>query len=150
MRYLFAGLLSLSALVGCQQSASSVPPAKTVEQAQATAPAKFEIRDFSIDEQRQSYGGVVYKGRGTLVTRDVAVSKGNYMVWITVKQAHKNDDVWKSLVLLHDGIGTIETHDYQAKDDVKSVKYYDWKILGYAALSTGVIEQEGSTVSDRK
>ncbi|SEO43809.1 hypothetical protein SAMN05428959_10817 [Duganella sp. CF517] len=150
MRQIIALSLLLAALVGCQQSSSSPPAAKATDAAAASntaTPTKFEIRDFSLDEQKQSYGGIIYKGRGTLVTKDVVVNKGNYMVWVTAKQAHKNDDVWKGLVLMHDGIGTIETSDYQSKDEIKQAKYYDWKILGYAALSSGVIEQESATVA---
>jgi hypothetical protein len=155
MRAITITLASLVLLGGCQQNSAPTtttnspvtPSAATV----ANAPATFQIRDFKLDEQKQSYGGVIYKGRGTLVSKDVRLTKGSYIVWLTVKQAHKNEEQWKTMVLMHDGIGTLETSDYLAKDDAdkgRTVKYLDWKILGYTALSAGTIEAEDAAVSN--
>lgn len=155
MRAAIMTLAILASLSGCQQNAAPTTaasaPATASAAASAPTSAKFQIRDFKLDEQKQSYGGVIYKGRGTLVSKDVSISKGTYMVWLTVKQAHKNDEQWKTVVVMHDGIGTVETSDYLSKDDAdkgKAVKYADWKILGYTALSAGTIEAEDAAASN--
>lgn len=155
MRAIILTLASLASLAGCQQNATPTTATSTPAAASSTvsahAPAKFQIRDFKLDEQKQSYGGVIYKGRGTLVSKDAALSKGTYMVWLTVKQAHKNEEQWKTVVVMHDGIGTVETSDYLSKDDAdkgKAVKYVEWKILGYTALSAGTIEAEDVAASN--
>lgn len=154
MRAITVTILALVSLAGCQQNAAPTAAANTpAASATVLTPtsAKFQIRDFKLDEQKQSYGGVIYKGRGTLVSKDASISKGTYMVWLTVKQTHKNDEQWKTVVVMHDGIGTVETSDYLSKDDAdkgKAVKYADWKILGFTALSAGTIESEDAAASN--
>jgi hypothetical protein len=148
MQKKFLLLLVTVSLAACQQQGSAPSEtASTKHQAQndkegsVAGPVKFELRDFQLDEQKQSYGGAMYKGRGTLVIKDPSVARGNYMVWLTVKQAHKNDEPAKILVLVHDGIGTVETHDYLTKDELEKtkVKYVNWEVLGYVPMSAGTI-----------
>ena len=136
-------------LAGCQQSTppsatvatSAVAPTVVALPAPASrAPVKFEVRDFKLDAESESYG-VTTKGRGTLVTRDPSMAKGAYMVWISAKQAHKSDEPTHDMILMTDGIGTVSTFDYASKSDraSKDVKYYDWSVIGYVKLDKGVM-----------
>ncbi|MES2405241.1 MAG: hypothetical protein V4567_13025 [Pseudomonadota bacterium] len=153
-----AALLMLAAgVAACSQYAPSAPaqPSSTASAGHtlasqvpstsvATAPTQpvaFEIRDFSLDRQSQPYGGVQYRGRGTFATRDPRLAKGNFVVWVSAKQQQKSGEPWRALVLLQDGLGTIQTFDYQTKDEEKkeTVRYYDWKILGYVPLMPGTL-----------
>lgn len=155
MKKLFILLIAVG-LVGCQPRASSTsettsssPQLPSEKNSSVVSQAKFELRDFQLDEQKQSYGGALYKGRGTLVAKDPVVSRGNYLVWLTVRQTHKNDELGRFAVFLHDGIGTVETHDYITKDDLErtKVKYVDWQVLGYMPMSPGIIVAD--TASDQ-
>lgn len=135
----------VAALAGCQQSSSSggetaTPVAPVPASGAAQNLVRFEIRDFKLDEQKKSYGTEI-NGRGTLVTKDDALKKGNYVVWLSVKQAHKNDERAKYLIVLRDGIGTIETFDILNREDgeKKKIKYFDWEIIGFVKLQEGVI-----------
>jgi len=150
-------LILVAGVAACSQYAPSAPaqpssttsashtPASQVPStnvaAAPTQPAAFEIRDFSLDRQSQSYGSVEYRGRGTLVTRDPRLAKGNFVVWVSAKQQQKSGEAWRTLVLMQDGLGTIQTFDYQTKDEEKkdTVRYYDWKILGYVPLMPGML-----------
>ncbi len=87
--------MTVAALAGCQQSSSSGGAAtqSTAQSATPVAstattqtPVKFEVRDFKLDERKESYG-LTTKGRGTLITKDDALKKGSYMVWLSVKLA---------------------------------------------------------------
>lgn len=136
--------MAVAVLAGCQQSSSS-GGAATQSTAQPVAPVasssatqtlpKFEVRDFKLDEKRTSGEITEFNGRGTLVAKDDALKRGNYMVWLSVKQTLDNDEITETQsVLLRDGIGTIETFAYARK-----VKYFDWKILGFIKLQEGVV-----------
>ena len=138
----------IAVLAGCQQSSSDAttqskvqPSAPAASPSTREIPVRFEVRDFKLDEQKESYGTTT-NGRGTLVTKDDALKKGSYMVWLSVKLAQKNDETQKQLVLLRDGIGTIETFEYISSEDrdKKKVMYFDWKIIGFVKLQDGVIE----------
>ncbi len=169
MKRIVALLIMTAGVAACSQYAPSAPahpsnaaavetptaavsPAQQPSVAPAPAqPAAFEIRDFSLDRQSQSFGGVEYRGRGTLVTRDARLAKGNFVVWVSAKQQQKAGEEWRTLVLLQDGLGTIQTFDYQTKEDEKkeTVRYYDWKILGYVPLMPGTLSSspDGSAPS---
>ena len=93
------------ALAGCQQSSSSdgatsrqtaTPVAPVPTPGATQTPVRFEVRDFKLDEQKELYGTTT-KGRRTLVTKDDALKKGSYMVWLSVKEAQKNDERTKQL-----------------------------------------------------
>jgi len=102
----------------------------------SSQPVQFELRDFGIKKQSADYGAQRYTGHGTLVTRDQRLSNGNYILWLSVKQAQENDQEITFQILLKDGIGTVETADYQTSEEEKTekVRYYDWSILGYTPL----------------
>jgi hypothetical protein len=63
------------------------------------------------------------------------------MVWYSAKEAQNNDERKKHLIVLRDGIGTIETYDFLSREDreKKKVKYFDWEIIGFVKLQEGVI-----------
>ena len=131
-------------IAGCQQPLAGSTPASSPTIASTTpaaAPALFEIRDFTRDEEEGKYTTTV-KGRGTLVTKDARLSNGNYMVWLSAKQEHVNDEPWRIQVLLKDGIGTFGTFDIPDKGE--KIKYYDWEILGYLPMEKGQIKAVGN------
>lgn len=157
MRRIAALLVMAASVAACSQYAPGAPVSSGNVTAQnqistnqvqstreATAPAQpaaFEVRDFSLDRQSQPYGGVQYRGRGTLVTHDPRLAKGNFVVWVSAKQQQKSGEPWRTLVLLQDGLGTIQTFDYQTKDEEKkeTVRYFDWEVLGYVPLMPGTL-----------
>jgi len=50
------------------------------------------------------------------------------------------------MVLVRDGIGTVETSDYQTSEDESKkvvVKYSDWATLGYVEFHPATIAVEG-------
>lgn len=148
---------------GCQPTAPknevtaqpSVPlgaPIPTPKAAQANV--KFEVRDFKLEEQNDSpasklFKTVTTKGRGILVAKDDALKTGNFMIWLAVKQAHKDDEKIKFFVLLTGGIGTFETFDIESREDMekKKIKYFDWEIVGFVKLQDGVIATNESAIS---
>ena len=121
-------LASLLALLACGRSVEKVDsPAE---------PPAFEIRDFKVEKLKE--GDVVLaKGRGTLVTRDSRLLSGTYIVWITVKKAHRNDREQRYAVVVKDGVGNIETQDRLDEFDallLKTTSFSDWRVIGYAPL----------------
>ncbi|GEM_PF-5082733 len=55
-----------------------------------------------------------------MVAKDDALKKGNYMVWLSVKLVEDNDETTRQLILLlRDGIGTIEITNFVAYGDQK-------------------------------
>ena len=127
-------------LTACDRPLAPIPvspPAK---------PPTFEIRDFKVDMQREE-GVMNAKGRGTLVAKDPAMKTGTYVVWLTVKRTHRNDQDRRYSIVVRDGAGTIETQDHFLEQDeaAKSVRFYDWQVVGYVMLQPAVIE--GSAAS---
>lgn len=142
-------MIAVAALAGCQQSSSSGGTAtqskvssdlSVATPAVKQTPAKFEVLDFKLDEQKESYGTKI-NGRGTLIAKDDTLKKGSYMVWLSSKMSQKNDERMKQLVLMRDGIGTIETFDFLNSEDSerKKVKYFDWEVIGFVKLQEGII-----------
>jgi hypothetical protein len=118
----------------------------------AAPPARFEIRDFKLSEQLTALGAVDVTGRGTLVALDDSVKKGTYFVWLTAKRiTHKEDDV-STVLILRDGLATIETSDYVSKDnkDKVRVRYTDWRMTGYIRFQEGVIVSDAPTAVPQK
>ena len=138
-------------LAGCQQPSSSTnaqakpadAPIISPTTMATQGPVKFEVRDFKLNERKESYGTAIH-GQGILISKDEGLKKGNFMVWLSVKQAHKNDERWKTLIVLRDGIGTIESHDFLSREDREKnkVKYFDWEIIGFVKLQEGVISSD--------
>lgn len=124
---------ALTPLPPAAAASATTPPTNT-----PTQPAKFEIRDFAVDI-RKSDSYETWKGRGTIVAKEPSMSKGAYMVWLSVKKGHANDEIEQTMELVTDGFGTITKSGYLAGDDAKkrSVRYFDWKVLGYAPLLEG-------------
>lgn len=124
-------------LVGCKPTS----PAPLASEASV---ARFEIRDFKLDPKTSEYGSLSVDGRGTLVALDDSLRKGTFLVWLTVKRAHKSDEPVDVVLLLRDGLATIETSDYVAKEDKDKVKvkYIDWKVAGYVPFREGVLVSE--------
>ena len=139
---MFAALGAIT-LASCQPQAT--PPN------QPSTPARFEIRDFKLNEQALDYGTTV-NGRGTLVAMDDAQKKGNFLVWLTAKRTHKADDSVDMVLILRDGLTTIETSDFLSKDEKDKVKvrYTDWKITGYIRFQEGVLVSEGAASAPQK
>lgn len=146
---IITGILIL-ALFGCQKQTSSgddskttsVPPVAPTQ----TTPVKFEVRDFKLDTQNDSTS-TTYKGRGTLYSKDDPVRSGNYMAWLQAKQSHKNDELWSTLVDIHDGIGTFETFDSvrgKQRQDKSEVKYAEWNVAGYIRLTNAQLVSNDS------
>ena len=137
MKKILSAAIATLFIAGCQQPQTATAQASTPAVAATTgaaSPAMFEIRDFTLDENKGEYTTTV-KGRGTLVTKDSRLASGNYMVWISAKQEHENDDPWRTQILLEDGIGTFTTFDMPDKGE--KLKYYDWEVLGYLPLEKG-------------
>ena len=131
-------LVAVFALAACEKQAGSSAAQSSSSASAPTAPentpVEFEVRDFSLDHEKGEYS-TTYKGRGTLVTKDPRLASGNYMVWISVKQSHQNDEPWRAQIFLKDGLGTIETYDYRSNSDKeKEVRYHAWEVLGYIPL----------------
>lgn len=126
------------ALSGCQPFGDKSPVKALSE------PARFELRDFKLDEQDIEYGARRVTGRGTLVALDEKLKKGNFVVWITVKQQHKNGEQAQAVLILRDGLTTVETHDYVTKADRDKIKvrYEEWRMTGYIPMQEGVIVAE--------
>jgi hypothetical protein len=123
MRVIWVIITAIVTLAGCQQPRSSVP-------------AKFEIRDFKLDEHKESYG-VSVKGRGTLVSADETTKHGTYWVFLSARSGRKNDKDGRIAVILRDGIGTIETFDIP--DSGESIQYSGWAVIGYFRFENGTI-----------
>ena len=145
-------VLALFGTSACQQAVpnSGVAPGSIAAQRDnSSGPVAFEIRDFSLDKNSESYGGVSYQGRGTLVTRDARLANGTFIVLITAKQEHENNEELTTQVLVKDGLGTVRVGTYQTDDEekVENVRYYDWGILGFTQLHPGTIQSPGSPTS---
>lgn len=139
--------LSVSA---CQMPQSGGSQASAAPATQGTAkiaqvakepdrPAAFQVRDFTLSEDKSQYGTVTVQGRGTLVTRDPRVENGNYVVWLTAKREQSNGNPWTTQVLVRDGVGTFTTFDLPDKNE--KVKYSDWQVIGFVPLQRGEIER---------
>jgi len=85
MRNILAPLL-FACMVACSPHTSNT---------QSIAPARFEIRDFRLEEVTTEYGSLNVSGRGTLVALDESMKKGNYLVWFTGKRSRKEEDTVK-------------------------------------------------------
>ena len=104
---------------------------------------RFEIRDFKLDEEKQKYGGVQVKGRGTLIAVDDVQRRGSFIVWLTAKQEHDNDSPSLKMIVLRDGVGTFETFDYlTGEEKAKKVRYHNWQMIGFTPMQKGVLVQE--------
>ena len=142
-------------LVGCQPQAPSPTPPTPQASAPASSPAvakpaRFEVRDFKLEEDSKTYGTSV-KGRGTLLALDDELKKGNFLVWLTMKAEHRDAERFLVLIL-HDGLATIETNDFLSeseKDKVK-VRYTDWKITGYVRFQDAVVVNSGAASAPQK
>lgn len=142
MKYRLILVVLVLIFAGCQQSSSNTSKtADSISVSKAQNLVRFEVRDFKLDEEKNSYGGRSIKGRGTLVAKDDAIKKGNYAVWLSYKEAHNNDEQRKQVVVIRDGIGTIETYDYisSSEKEKTKIKYADWKIIGFVKLQEGII-----------
>jgi len=114
-------LLLATVLSACQPTSVNQAPKESTASVAASAAAassastmqlpRFEIRDFKLDEEKQKYGGVQVKGRGTLIAVDDVQRRGSFIVWLTAKQEHDNDSPSLKMIVLRDGVGTFETFD---------------------------------------
>lgn len=93
---------------------------------------EFELRDFSVDRVSQ-------KGRGTLVAKDEMLKVGTYLVYLSAKQVHRDNQHWTTTVILRDGYATVETSDRVLAGFESLVNYTDWEIIGFVKLEPGVI-----------
>lgn len=138
-------LLSFALLVAACQPQSGQPT-------QPTGPARFEIRDFKLSETTTAYGSLSVAGRGTLIALDDSAKKGNYLVWFTAKRSRGEEETVSGSVILRDGLATVETNDFIAKDDKDKfkVRYSDWKMIGFIKLQEAVFIQEGAASAPQK
>ncbi len=144
MRRRLVTAIAAATLAGCQPQANTT--------LSPTAPARFEIRDFKLNEQTNEYGSLNVSGRGTLVALDESLKKGNFLVWLTTKKAHRPDEDINAVLILRDGLATIETSDYVSKEDKGrvNVRYTDWKITGYIPFQEAVLVQENAASAPQK
>lgn len=136
MRSIVATLL-FTFVVACSPNTSNT---------QSSAPARFEIRDFRLEEVTSEYGSLNVSGRGTLVALDESMKKGNYLVWFTGKRSRKDEDTVTAALIMKDGLATIETSDYVTKEDRDKIKvrYSDWKMIGYVKMQEAILVQDAT------
>lgn len=133
--------------VGLVLSACDRPAAPSSPQAR---PPEFEVRDFKVDVQREE-GVMNAKGRGTLIAKDPAMKTGTYVVWLTVRRTHRNDRDRRYSIVVRDGVGTIETQDRFLEQDeaAKSIRFYDWQVVGYVMLQPAVMEASAASAPSK-
>lgn len=118
----------------------------------SAAPARFEIRDFKLSEQVNSIGGLEVTGRGTLVALDDSLRKGTYLVWLTAKRTSRKEDEVAAVLVLRDGLSTVETSDYVSKEDRDKfkVRYSDWRMTGYIRFQEAAMVSNSTANSTQK
>src|SRR5690349_10504546 len=85
-------------------------------EASSTNAAAFHLRDFSLKEEKESYG-TTYSGRVTIVATSEALKTGTYLVFLEARAEHDVDQIDHVSVLVRDGLGEVTVGDFQGKDE---------------------------------
>lgn len=121
----------LLVLLSCARSGKESPQ----------GPPSFEIQDFVIKTEDKQYT-TSWEGRGTLLTKDPRLQKGDFIVYLVLLDKANGTGPWEYSCHLKNGIAPLETSDFKGKeaDDAgKRKPDYEWRLTGYVPLQPGTL-----------